>query len=246
MATPAEAAAIDATGHRVLRHIGGTMSPEMVLPKLLADQHVRASNPLLLGKRFSVVRRPIPLVGVIGPWNFPVVLCFGDGLPALFAGAAVLLKPSEVTPLSVRELVRGWREEVGAPVVLDAVFGAGETGGALIDEVDYVQFTGSVATGRLIQAAASRQISAQSRSSLMHSAMAFISASARHASAHCSHVSAHSLHASMQSRCSWWLMIGSFEVPGRAPRMPRRDALAWRHARCSRRGRCETVRPSLR
>lgn len=127
-------------------------------PKLLADQHVHASNPLLLGKRFSIVRRPRQLVGVIGPWNFPVVLCFGDGLPALFAGAAVLLKPSEITPLSVREMVRGWREDVGAPLVLDAVYGAGEAGGALIDEVDYVQFTGSVATGQRVAERAAKTV----------------------------------------------------------------------------------------
>lgn len=128
-------------------------------PKLLADHHVRAHLPLLTGKKFTVVRRPLPLVGVIGPWNFPVVLCLGDGLPALFAGAAVLLKPSEVTPLAVREIVRAWNEEIGAPPVLDLVFGAGATGEALIDAVDFIQFTGSVRTGQRVgERAAARMI----------------------------------------------------------------------------------------
>jgi len=119
--------------------------------KLLGDKQISASLwPLKVGKRYTVQRRPYPLVGVIGPWNFPIVLSFGDGIPALLAGAAVLIKPSEVTPLSLREVVRGWREDVAAPPVLDAVFGIGETGGALVDAVDFVQFTGSTATGTLV------------------------------------------------------------------------------------------------
>lgn len=127
-------------------------------PRLLADKQVKAGSPLMLGKRFTVVRRPLQLVGVIGPWNFPLVLSLGDGLPALFAGCAVMIKPSEVTPLALREVVRGWTEEVGAPPVLSAVFGAGETGAALIDEVDYVQFTGSVATGQRVAERASQTV----------------------------------------------------------------------------------------
>ena len=96
---------------------------------------------------------------MIGPWNFPVVLTFGDAIAGLLAGAAVLFKPSEVTPLGLREVVHGWREEVGAPPVVDIVFGVSETGTALVDEVDFVQFTGSVATGRRVaQRAAARLI----------------------------------------------------------------------------------------
>ena len=83
------------------------------------------------------------MVGIIAPWNFPVILSLGDALPALMAGNAVVIKPSELTPLTLIEIVRGWREEVGAPDVLAVVNGMGETGGALVDESDYVQFTGS-------------------------------------------------------------------------------------------------------
>jgi betaine-aldehyde dehydrogenase len=117
--------------------------------KMLADQSVRPTLPLLRTRRFEVVRRPHPLVGVIGPWNFPIVLCFGDGIPALLAGAAVMLKPSEVTPLALREVARGWKE-IGAPPVLEAVFGGGDTGGSVVDVADFVHFTGSVKTGKLV------------------------------------------------------------------------------------------------
>jgi acyl-CoA reductase-like NAD-dependent aldehyde dehydrogenase len=126
----------------------------------LADQTVTPHLPLMLNKRLQVLRRPYPLVGVIGPWNFPIVLTFGDAVPALLAGAAVLIKPSEVTPIALREVIRGWRE-IGAPPVLDAVFGIGPTGSALVDAVDMIHFTGSVRTGRLVaQRAANKLIPA--------------------------------------------------------------------------------------
>ncbi len=66
---------------------------------------------------------------MISPWNFPLILSAGDAIPALFAGAAVVVKPSEITPLCLMELVRAWKEDVGAPDVFDYVNGMGETGG---------------------------------------------------------------------------------------------------------------------
>ena len=92
---------------------------------------------------------PTRVVGVITPWNVPFTMAAMDVAPALAAGAAVLLKPSEVTPLSAVEFVRGWTE-VGAPPVLALATGYGETGAAAIANVDFVQFTGSAATGRKI------------------------------------------------------------------------------------------------
>jgi acyl-CoA reductase-like NAD-dependent aldehyde dehydrogenase len=87
---------------------------------------------------------------VISPWNFPLILSMGDAIPALLAGASVVIKPSEFTPLSVMELVRVWKEEIGGPDVIDVVNGTAETGGALVDEVDFVQFTGSDRTGKIV------------------------------------------------------------------------------------------------
>ncbi len=120
--------------------------------KFLADEHPSPHSPLARVKRLTTVYRPYPVVGVITPWNFPLAMPALDVIPALAAGAAVLLKPSEVTPLSALELARGWAE-IGAPPVLAVATGAGETGAAVVNTVDYVQFTGSIRTGRAIAAA---------------------------------------------------------------------------------------------
>jgi len=117
--------------------------------KFLADAHPLQFGPAAVSKKLTTVYRPYPLVGVITPWNFPFTMPGLDVIPALAAGAAVMLKPSEVTPLSAVEFVRGWRE-VGAPPVLALATGEGETGAAVIGNVDYVQFTGSTATGQKV------------------------------------------------------------------------------------------------
>jgi acyl-CoA reductase-like NAD-dependent aldehyde dehydrogenase len=117
--------------------------------KFLADEHPKPHSPLSAVKRLTTVYRPYPVVGVITPWNGPFVVPSMDVIPALAAGAAVLLKPSEVTPLSAVEFVRGWTE-IGAPPVLALATGYGETGAAVIANADFVQFTGSTATGRKV------------------------------------------------------------------------------------------------
>ena len=66
--------------------------------KYLADERVPSwNNPAVVGRRLVVRYEPHGLVTVIGPWNFPIVNAFGDCIPALMAGNAVILKPSEVT-----------------------------------------------------------------------------------------------------------------------------------------------------
>ncbi|MEV6430004.1 aldehyde dehydrogenase family protein [Nocardia sp. NPDC051463] len=120
--------------------------------KFLADEHPSPHSPLGRVKKLTTVYKPYPVVGVITPWNFPLAMPVIDVIPALAAGAAVLLKPSEVTPLSALELARGWAE-IGAPPVFAVVTGAGATGAAVVDNADYIQFTGSTATGRKIAAA---------------------------------------------------------------------------------------------
>ncbi|MCZ8130642.1 MAG: aldehyde dehydrogenase family protein [Steroidobacteraceae bacterium] len=99
---------------------------------------------------------PYPLVGVISPWNFPLVLSFIDAIPALLAGCAVLVKPSEVTPRFVTPLKRAIEEVPELARVLAVEPGAGETGAALIPLVDVVCFTGSVKTGRIVAEACAR------------------------------------------------------------------------------------------
>src|SRR3954466_9242286 len=68
--------------------------------KYLADERVRSASVMLKGKKLLLRYRPLGLVGVIGPWNYPLTNSFGDCIPALAAGNAVILKPSEVTPLT--------------------------------------------------------------------------------------------------------------------------------------------------
>jgi succinate-semialdehyde dehydrogenase / glutarate-semialdehyde dehydrogenase len=91
-----------------------------------------------------------PLVGVISPWNAPMMLSLLDAVPALFAGSAVLLKPSEVTPRFVGPLMETVRRVPELAEVFDVVFGDGATGQDVIRNVDLVCFTGSVATGRKV------------------------------------------------------------------------------------------------
>ncbi len=125
--------------------------------EFLADRHPKAHSPLFKVKKLTTVFRPYPLVGIIEPWNFPLAMLGLDVVPALAAGAAVLLKPSEVTPLSAVEFVRGWNE-VGAPPILGLTTGYGATGAAVIEHADYVHFTGSTATGKKVAVACAERL----------------------------------------------------------------------------------------
>jgi acyl-CoA reductase-like NAD-dependent aldehyde dehydrogenase len=126
--------------------------------KFIGDESVRPHSALLAAKKLTVQYRPFPVVGIISPWNFPLTLALGDAIPALQAGAAVVVKPSEFTPLGLAEVVKAWKEEIGAPDVFDCVQGIGETGGALVDNADFVQFTGSDRTGRKVMARAAETL----------------------------------------------------------------------------------------
>jgi acyl-CoA reductase-like NAD-dependent aldehyde dehydrogenase len=121
----------------------------------LADERVPSwNNPVAIGRKLVIRYVPVGVVGVIGPWNYPIANSFGDCIPALMAGNAVILKPSEVTPLSsvlMAEMLR----ECGLPEgVFQVATGDGRTGAALIGEVDCVMFTGSSATGKAVLRAA--------------------------------------------------------------------------------------------
>lgn len=125
--------------------------------RFLAEESVRPHGVLTATKRLTKVYRPYPVVGIITPWNFPLLIAGVDAVTALLAGAAVVLKPSEITPLSAGELARGWAQ-IGAPPVLACVTGGGVTGAAVGDTVDMVQFTGSTRTGRAIAARAGERL----------------------------------------------------------------------------------------
>src|SRR5215204_4240729 len=124
----------------------------------LADERVKTASPFVKGRKLILRYVPVGVVGVIGPWNYPLTNSFGDCIPAMAAGNAVILKPSEVTPLTallMGECVR----ECGVP---DGVYqvapGFGETGGALVDAVDFLMFTGSTATGKKVMERAAQTL----------------------------------------------------------------------------------------
>jgi acyl-CoA reductase-like NAD-dependent aldehyde dehydrogenase len=115
-------------------------------PDYLGDEKVRTSNPFVLGRKLVVRYRPVGLVGVIGPWNYPLTNSFGD---------SVILKPAEATPLTSLLLAEGMRE-VGLPEgIYQVAPGKGsEIGPELIDLADMIMFTGSTEVGKSIAARA--------------------------------------------------------------------------------------------
>ncbi len=128
-------------------------------PRYLEDEQVPSwNNPIVAGKKLIIRDAPIGLVGVIGPWNYPITNSFGDCVPALAAGNSVILKPSEVTPLSSL-LMEEMLHECGIPEnVFQVATGDGSTGAALIDEVDCIMFTGSTKTGKAVAKAAAERL----------------------------------------------------------------------------------------
>ena len=111
------------------------------------------SGLLMANQAAYVEYQPLGVVGVIGPWNYPVFTPMGSIAYALAAGNAVVFKPSEYTPGVGEWLARTFVESVGRPV-LQVVTGYGETGAALCSAgVGKVAFTGSTATGKKVMAA---------------------------------------------------------------------------------------------
>jgi len=125
--------------------------------RILADQTVPVH--LLKNKKLRISYKPLGVVGIITPWNFPFILALNPTIQALMAGNCVVLKPSEVTPKSGR-LVEELLHAVGLPEgVFELVIGDGETGAALLDAgVDKISFTGSVETGRRVAEACGRNL----------------------------------------------------------------------------------------
>jgi succinate-semialdehyde dehydrogenase/glutarate-semialdehyde dehydrogenase len=128
-------------------------------PKFLAPEKRRIHGLMGFVKRLRVVYKPLGVVGLITPWNGPVVLAVNPLVQALLAGNAVVHKPSEVTPFSAL-LVKKLTEAAGFPADLyQVVQGDGQTGAALIESgVDKISFTGSVATGRKVAEACGRRL----------------------------------------------------------------------------------------
>lgn len=124
-------------------------------PHVLAPpEPVPSSDP---GVTITAAPVPFGLVGVISPWNFPLQLALIDAVPALIAGAPVVIKPSEITPHFVPVLRRTIEAVPELAGVLGIVEGGPAVGSQVISLVDAVCFTGSVRTGRLVGAAAAER-----------------------------------------------------------------------------------------
>ncbi|MCG3755272.1 succinic semialdehyde dehydrogenase [Amycolatopsis sp. Poz14] len=141
-----------------------TCDPPMIMshylrraPKLLAP--TRRGGPVPLVSSSTEIRVPKGVVGIIAPWNFPFATGISDAIPALMAGNAVVLKPDNKTALSPLYGVQ-LLEEAGLPRGLfQVVCGEGpDVGPTLIDQANYVMFTGSTATGKVIGEQAGRNL----------------------------------------------------------------------------------------
>src|SRR4051794_30342443 len=113
---------------------------------MLRPRRVPTHSPLALGRKVTVSYKPLGVVGVIAPWNFPIALGIGDAIPALMAGNAVVLKPSELTPLATRMVIKGFLDAGLPEDVLICATGGPRTGEALVESVDMIAFTGATAT----------------------------------------------------------------------------------------------------
>jgi acyl-CoA reductase-like NAD-dependent aldehyde dehydrogenase len=121
--------------------------------KVLGPRRVSA-GPIMANQAATLQYQPLGVVGVIGPWNYPVLTPMGSIAYALAAGNAVVFKPSEYTPAAGQWLADRWAEAVPGHQVLQVVHGLGDTGAALCRAgADKISFTGSTRTGKRVMAA---------------------------------------------------------------------------------------------
>ncbi len=122
----------------------------------LSNKHRNPAVPAITAA--EVIYKPHGVVGLITPWNYPFLLGIADAIPALLAGNAVLVKPSELTPLSAN-LARDLFIQSGLdPNLLSVVHGDAEAGSELIQHVDYIGFTGGTNTGRKVAVRAAERL----------------------------------------------------------------------------------------
>lgn len=101
---------------------------------------------------------PFGLVGVISPWNFPILLSLIDTIPALLCGCSVIVKPSEVAPRFIDIMQKTILEVPELAHILSYITGDGATGAALVQHCDLICFTGSTSTGQKVYANAAQKM----------------------------------------------------------------------------------------
>jgi len=119
----------------------------------------KVSSGMLANFRATISYHPLGVIGVIGPWNYPLFTPMGSIAYALAAGNAVVWKPSELTPLVALEIEKIAKRTFALPDLLQVVTGAGATGAALAKAaVDKIAFTGSAPTGKRVMIAAAERL----------------------------------------------------------------------------------------
>lgn len=157
-----DAESIDTGRYRVAHEV-----PHMVVsairdwcrraPEILANAQPDGTSSVMPDVSFTTQVDPYPVVGVISPWNHPFLLSTTDAVPALIAGCAVIVKPSEITPRFIEPVMASIDSVPTLASVFRYVPGDGAVGAALIAQVDALSFTGSVPTGRAIAEACARR-----------------------------------------------------------------------------------------
>jgi succinate-semialdehyde dehydrogenase/glutarate-semialdehyde dehydrogenase len=126
---------------------------------LLRDEPVPHGNIAAKLKRGRLLHEPYGVIGIISPWNYPFSIPATETLAALVAGNAVILKPSEFTPLVALQLETSFHAAGLPENIFQVIAGDGTTGAALVgSQIDKLVFTGSVATGKRIAAAAAARL----------------------------------------------------------------------------------------
>jgi len=125
--------------------------------QILERAQVSGPSPVMPSVQVRSQLTPYPLLGVISPWNAPLMMSLMDAVPALLAGCAAIIKPSEVTPRFVAPIMETIRAVPELAEVLAYVVGDGITGQQIIENVDIVCFTGSVTNGRKVAEACARR-----------------------------------------------------------------------------------------
>ena len=122
---------------------------------LLKPQRIDIGQYGLMGRSSRIVYQPLGVIGIISPWNFPWATPIAEVVMALMAGNSVILKPSELTPFTALKMLDVFERAGLDRNLLQVLTGDGSTGAALSESpVDKIMFTGSVATGKLVAAAA--------------------------------------------------------------------------------------------
>ncbi len=155
------------SGKPVAEAVSMELVPTLDLMRHFARETARMLKPeklsiglyALMGRTSHLVYRPLGVVGIISPWNFPWAIPLGEVVMSLMAGNAVVLKPSELTPL-VGLKIGDVFKRAGLPTgLLEIVTGDGATGGSLVEAgADKIMFTGSVATGQRVAEVAARTL----------------------------------------------------------------------------------------